>query len=160
MGLTSKEMVVPTNKVTCPYCGCDAELVGGAEIYPHRADLHGQWFWRCAPCVAYVGCHKPNPKMGFDGTQPLGRLANAELRKAKTEAHAAFDPLWKTGKLSRRKAYAWLAGSLGIPISECHIGEFDVTTCARVVSLSRSYPGASTRLGKRKALLGDKKVAT
>ena len=127
--------------VTCPYCGNAAALVTGEAIYPHRPDLHNLRFWQCAPCGAYVGCHKPNKKMGFDGTQPLGRLANAELRKAKWDAHAAFDPLWKAGRMDRRQAYGWLAKALGIAVEDCHIGEFDVATCKRVVSISRSYAG-------------------
>lgn len=124
--------------VLCPYCGHEAVLVGGDVIYPHRPDLAGQRFWQCAPCDAYVGCHKPNRKMGHDGTQPLGRLADAELRKAKRDAHAVFDPIWKEGGLSRRQAYAWLAGGLGIAVADCHIGEFDVAACRAVVALCRA----------------------
>lgn len=131
-------------EVKCPYCGSDAEMVGGEEIYPHRTDLASLKFWRCAPCEAYVGCHKPNPKMGHDGTHPLGRLANAELRKAKWDAHSAFDPLWRDdGPMRRREAYAWLAKGLGIGFEDCHIGEFDVAMCKRVVLLSQSYFGGS-----------------
>lgn len=73
--------------------------------------------------------------MGYDGTQPLGRLAGARLRKAKSQAHAAFDPLWRDGEMDRNQAYAWLAGELGIEPEDCHIGEFDVDTCKRVVAL-------------------------
>lgn len=75
--------------VICSYCNKPAELVTGKEIYPHRPDLYPKKFWRCRPCTAYVGCHKPNAGYG-DGTRPLGRLANAELRAAKSAAHAAF----------------------------------------------------------------------
>jgi zinc-finger-containing domain len=116
----------------CPYCAADAELVTGAEIYPNRSDLNELRFWRCAPCNAYVGCHKAGSGYG-DGTLPLGRLANAVLRRAKMQAHAAFDPLWKTRRMSRRKAYSWLAGELGMPVKAVHIGEFDEALCMRVV---------------------------
>lgn len=118
--------------VMCPYCGGKSALVGGNVIYPHRPDLHMLKFWQCAPCDAYVGCHKPNPRMGFDGTQPLGRLANAELRQAKSEAHDSFDWIWQDGHMKRKAAYAWLAKELGIPVERCHIGEFDVDMCQRV----------------------------
>ena len=121
-------------KVTCPYCGDTATLSGGDVIYPHRPDLHHKKFYRCELCDAYVGCHP--------GTiTPLGRLANAELRKAKTQAHAAFDPLWKTGYMSRSAAYAWLAKCLKLPPEQCHIGMFDVATCEIVVGLSRKRFG-------------------
>lgn len=114
--------------MTCNYCGRVAELVNGEAIYPHRADLHHKRFYRCAPCAAWVGCH---------GTSvlPLGRLANAELRRAKNEAHVAFDGHWKGRSWSRAQAYKWLAAALNIDPSRCHIGMFDVDECRRVVEL-------------------------
>jgi len=118
------------NELLCPYCGEKAKMVGGKEIYPHRPDLYQLNFYQCAPCDAYVGCHKTG-----DGKQPLGRLANAELRKAKSAAHAAFDPMWKDGKKKRGSAYAWLSDQLGIDKRDCHIGMFDVETCRRVVEI-------------------------
>lgn len=123
-------------EITCPYCQNHAELVGGDVIYPHRPDLRAKKFWLCTPCNAYVGCHA-----GDDGTRPLGRLANAELRAAKQAAHAAFDPLWSTpsGQRAKRRKemYAWLADKLGINRKRCHIGEFDFETCERVVTICR-----------------------
>ena len=91
----------------CDYCKRQAELVGAEKIYPHRPDLAGKWFWRCVPCGAYVGCHP--------GTQnPLGRLADAALRRAKQRVHRVLDPLWKSGKMSRKDAYKQLSDRLGI----------------------------------------------
>jgi hypothetical protein len=98
------------------------------EIYPHRPDLAKKRFWRCIPCKAYVGCHP-------DSDWPLGRLANAELRAAKVRAHAAFDPMWRRGGMTRNDAYTWLAKALGIERECCHIGEFDVELCESVVSV-------------------------
>lgn len=125
--------------VTCDYCERPARLTTGREVYPHRPDLFSKRFYKCTPCGAWVGCH--------DGTHtPLGRLANAELRKAKMEAHDAFDPFWRSeakrqglsrGK-ARRRAYKWLAEQLGIEPQLCHIGMFDVETCQRVVEVCRS----------------------
>jgi len=92
--------------------------------------------WICKPCGAWVGVHR--------GTKiPLGRLANAELRKAKIEAHAAFDRFWQaaiklrgwTKGKARAKAYAWLSKSLEIPAEDCHIGMFDIADCKRVTAL-------------------------
>ena len=113
----------------CDYCGLPAELVSGMDIYPHRPDLKSLSFWQCKPCKAHVGCHK---KSNF---VPLGRLADAELRKAKQKAHAAFDPLWKNKIMHRREAYAWLAKELKISIEKCHIGYFDIDMCTRVVKI-------------------------
>ena len=101
-------------------------------MYPHRQDLFSKNFWRCVPCAAHVGCHPVGP--GQDGTRPLGRLADAELRKCKQAAHAAFDPIWQTRNMSRAKAYRWLANRLDIPAHQCHIGMFDATQCRQVVA--------------------------
>ena len=130
------------NKIPiCPYCGKTAVLVSGTHIYPHRRDLYALRFWACDPCSAYVGCHKAGAwmyvggeKILSNGTLPLGRLANAALRREKSAAHAAFDPLWKTGRMRRREAYSWLAKQLGIRFDDCHIGEFDVERCRAVVA--------------------------
>jgi len=120
----NKEVFMNMNPI-CPYCQKESELVTGKEIYLHRTDLHSKAFYRCKDCDAYVGCHPGT-------TKPLGRLADAELRKAKLNAHAAFDPMWQGGKMARKLAYAWLARALKIPVDKCHIGEFDVEMCERV----------------------------
>lgn len=112
----------------CPYCEDTSAFVGGDIIYPHRPDLYSKRFYLCEPCNAYVGCHPGTRK-------PLGRLANAQLRQAKMDAHRAFDPLWKNGNRSRSEAYKWLAGKLGIPEEECHIGMFDVHRCRQAVAV-------------------------
>jgi hypothetical protein len=115
-----------TNPVVhCDYCNRRAVFTDSAVVYSGRS--YGNIYY-CKPCKAWVGVHK--------GTRhPLGRLANAELRKAKMKAHAAFDPLWKDGDMNRAQAYEWLADALGIPAARCHIGMFDVETCRRVVQV-------------------------
>lgn len=118
----------------CPYCKKFSQKVTGERIYPQRADLFSKTFYLCAPCNAYVGCH--------DGTaQPLGRLADAKLRKAKLMAHDAFDPWWKSKKMKRGEAYRWLAQQLGIDGSDCHIGMFDLETCQKVIDICKNNPG-------------------
>lgn len=123
----------------CQYCGNLAELVTGAVIYPRREDLHAKRFWRCAPCRAYVGCHDPGNGYG-DGTWPLGVLANAELREAKKAVHAVFDPLWRSGRMSRKRAYRWLAERMQLSVEDCHVGQFSVEQCRRAEAVCRSYP--------------------
>jgi hypothetical protein len=93
--------------------------------------LHGKRFYSCQPCGAWVGCHPGTVK-------PLGRLANAELRKAKMHVHAVFDPLWKSGAMSRSEAYRRLSDALGLPASETHVGMFDVETCRRAYRAARA----------------------
>jgi hypothetical protein len=116
--------------VKCPYCNSEANLVTGYEIYPHRPDLADLKAWACRPCDAWVGTHKNSPEH-----KPLGRLANAELRKAKMAAHAVFDPLWKSGRMSRKEAYSMLSEKMSIPKDQAHIGMFDVDQCRAVVNI-------------------------
>lgn len=134
---------------TCHYCGREAKLVTGDVIYPHRPDLANLNFWLCAPCDAYVGCHKRGARIGInavsDGTVPLGRLANAELRRWKSLTHEAFDPLWKQGGMTRGAAYAWLAHKLGIPKNECHIGFFTLEQCQEAVRICDIATGKAQR---------------
>lgn len=135
-----------TLQVTCPYCRDAAKLVDGRAIYPHRPDLSSKQFWQCKPCGAYVGCHAAGVGQG-DGTKPLGRLADAELRKAKKDAHFAFDGLWLNSPNRRRArgaAYAWLADAMGLTADECHIGEMDAQQCRRVFQLVLARKAAGT----------------
>lgn len=98
------------------------------DLYPHRPDLFGKRFWRCLPCAAWVGCHP-------DTTEPLGRLANSELRSLKQAVHRVLDPLWQQGGMSREEAYAWLAEQLELTAEECHVGMFDPATCRRAIEV-------------------------
>ena len=122
---------VMLNSPICPYCNNPAKLVTGREIYPKRLDLYDKKFYACMPCGAYVGCHP--------GTErALGGLANKETREARGMAHQAFDPMWKSGKMSRREAYAWLKKALGAA-GEVHIGNMSVKECSRVTSACYLY---------------------
>lgn len=114
--------------VICPYCDQPARFVNGSTVYPHRPDLHHKAFYVCEPCEARVGCHEATGK-------PFGRLANAELRRLKIDAHAAFDPLWKHGPMKRTQAYAWLARRMNIAKDDCHIGMMDEAQCRRVIEV-------------------------
>jgi hypothetical protein len=117
--------------VVCPYCERPAGNVGGRALYPYRHDLYEKRFWYCKRCQAWVGCHAGSVK-------PLGRLANAALRAAKQRAHAALDPLWKSGRMDRREAYSKLASRMKLSGTECHIGLFDEEQCERVVFIAKA----------------------
>lgn len=113
--------------MNCPYCNRAVTFIASsAHIY------NGRDFgpvWECAPCKAWVGCHK--------GTRlALGTPANAELRTARSAVHSAFDPIWKEGDMSRSRAYAWLANRLEIPVEDCHIGQFDLDMCQRAIAVA------------------------
>lgn len=136
----------------------------GLQVYPQRKDLADRNFWVCTPCDAYVGCHQKGAvtqdtqgrRLVSDGTVPLGRLANAELRRAKQRAHTYFDPLWNDSfggrRMPRAAAYAWLANQLSLPVHRCHIGMFDVAMCERVAQVCEAQ---LTRLLDTELGLGD-----
>lgn len=124
----------PAVRPICDYCQNEARFVSGDKIYPHRPDLKDKKFYACFQCKAWVGCHP--------GTDvPLGRLANAALRRWRGRAHHAFDALWQRigAPMSRTEAYAWLANGLGIAGEDCHIGMFEEEACKRTVELARAY---------------------
>ena len=125
--------------LTCPYCNGKAVLVHSSVVYP-GSDYGNLWVCENYPeCDSYVGCRR----FRANGDEPLGSLANAELREARKRAHAAFDPLWQSTRfISRSDAYRWLSEELEIPENECHIGMFDVSQCRRVCEsiAGGSYP--------------------
>lgn len=117
--------------VLCPYCGCEAEFVDSARVY--RGKSYGM-IYDCRPCDAYVGVHKGTDK-------PLGTLANRELRQMRMRAHAAFDPMWKRGTMSRRDAYGWMQRTFGMTAEQAHISRFGVAECERLlVAINGSKP--------------------
>lgn len=130
----------------CPYCGREANLMRNSAALYHGHDYGPMWVCLRPTCEAWVGTHK--------GTErPLGRLANAELRKAKRDAHAAFDRLWQ-GKMKRdgvtkqeamAAAYRWLAGQLEIDRKETHIGMMNPDQCRRVVEICAPFLAENRR---------------
>ena len=113
-------------EVYCDYCGRRAAFVDSKEIYGRSYGM----VYLCRNCGAYVGVHKGTDK-------PLGRLADAELRRWKMAAHNAFDPIWKYGKFRHRRnaAYAWLSEKMGLPVEQTHIGMFDAAQCQQVIQI-------------------------
>jgi hypothetical protein len=118
-------------------------MARGPDIYPHRPDLADKLFWRCS-CGAYCGVHAGTLKA-------FGSPAGKATRDARQAAHAAFDPLWKKrmqlSKLSqnvaRGRGYKWLAGQLGMPAKDCHIGMMDAATALKVVDICRAVGTAA-----------------
>ena len=121
---------------TCAECGAGAEMVGGDRIYPHRPDLVVKKFYLCG-CGAYVGTHP--------GTcQPLGTPAGSITRRARSEAHAHFDALYKEvgrrkpeGGNARKRGYRWLAERMEMTSDECHIGMMTASQATRVVEICK-----------------------
>lgn len=114
----------------CPYCKKKSKVVRGKTLYPHHPALAELLFFSCFDCDAHVGTHKHTG-------MPLGRLANKDLRRLKSKAHRAFDPIWREAKaMTRKQAYRWLAGAMNIDPQWCHIGMFNEKQCKQVIDLS------------------------
>jgi len=94
-------------------CECnkkvEARLTDGEEIYPNRRDLSVLPFWVCDECKGYVGCHHKTKNR----TNPLGCIANQEMRKARIEIHKILDPLWKGDKPKRKSIYSKITSHIG-----------------------------------------------
>lgn len=116
---------------TCPYCGNDAKLVKGSQIYKNpKPEIARKNFWQCKPCNAYVGCH-----IKGDGKVPFGTLANDKLRVLRGITHRTFDGLWIDKRRARKMAYLWLAQEMGITPDKCHIGKFDERQCREAIRI-------------------------
>lgn len=117
---------------TCPCCGSSRIECAHHEAVYGREYSDWPWMLRCLSCTATVGLHP------FTNI-PLGTLANKAIRDARMRAKDAFNPIWKTGFMTRGEAYAWLAKQLGIERAEdCHIGWFNEEQCNAVVQACES----------------------
>ena len=116
--------------MVCPYCGSHAKVVDSIEVYKVKS-FGMLYICEDKKCGAYVGCHGKS-------LEPMGRLADKALRMWKNHAHECFDKIWQCGKMSRREAYAWLAGMMEIAPEACHIGMFDVPLCMKAARICMS----------------------
>src|SRR5690606_20047671 len=119
-----------TMDVSCPYCSALALRMTGRELHPSRPDLANMRFHVCRNCDAWIGC--------VEGSwEPVAPLANAELRRAKQDAHAAVEPIWQAAvaahnwapSKARSAAYAWLASEMGLGPKPPRIANFDLKQC-------------------------------
>ncbi|WP_240579404.1 HNH endonuclease [Ochrobactrum sp. A-1] len=100
--------------------------VGNPATEPSAArDLAGLPFWKCDACGNFVGCHHKTKQR----TAPLGCIPTPEIKEARSHIHRILDPLWKSGRFSRRELYSKIANSLGI--KEYHTAELRSVEQAR-----------------------------
>jgi len=89
---------------------------------------YGTNLYVCLPCDARVGTHK-------NSRAPLGTLANAALRDLRMQCHKVFDQKWKSGRMSRTKAYVWLQERMYLSPDKAHIGMFDKNQCNKLLKI-------------------------
>ena len=114
--------------IICPYCKKEAKFVTGEYVHPFQLQHKDKNYYICDACDAYVGCHKGTRKA-------LGTLANSELRTLRITVHQKFDYIWANGAMSRKKAYMALSTKLNIPLAKCHIADFDINRCKKVLEI-------------------------
>ena len=114
-------------------------------MYPSRPDLHNKNFYVCFDCDASVGCHA-------DTKTPLGSLADATLRAARQRSHVSLNQLMDQEQLSRGEVYRWLASELDITPQRCHIAQFDLETCSRVLAAVHARLGRPGRATEQQEL--------
>lgn len=142
--MTNIKNALPPPELCDACCSCNVELTTNDRIYGR---IYGNWpkIYYCKDCKAAVGCHP--------GTEiPLGRMADRRIRKLRANTHKVFDQLWKSGAMSRSKAYQWLAGSLQINVDDCHISWLSEQQLNFTIeAASKYYEENSEALLRRKA---------
>ena len=135
----------------CDYCGAKAVLARFSdEAYPYRDD-HGP-LWVCTPCEAWIGVPARSTR-----NVPLGRLANAALRDAKSRLHDALEPL-VAAKVrrdgvnafeARGRAMRWLAGELGFDLANPSIHHLTLEQCEAAIRHVEAF--VASRRGQTQA---------
>lgn len=101
------------------------------DVQMFQHDWRGKRFYKCEE----AGCDVKAWKHDYSG---FWLISDGETRKARMEAHRAFDALWKSGEWvmagkKRHHAYRELANFMGIEARECHIGFFSADQCGQVL---------------------------
>ena len=107
-------------QIKCPYCHAGASLRPASVVYGCNRRSQGKFLYLCdrwPACDAYVSAH--------DRThQPMGTLANGDLRHKRILAHRALEHLQQVRHMEKWEAYIWLQAKLGLSDRQAHIGQF------------------------------------
>ena len=122
----------------CPYCGSHSVLRSADGIYhTNNKDTMLYVCSRYPACDSYVRV-QPGTKI------PMGKMANGELRRLRTEAHWNFDQLYKRGYMTKEDAYRWLSATLCLPLNQAHIGMLGEYYCKVVIEESKKLLNRQT----------------
>lgn len=119
--LTPYQLDVINAKI-CPYCKSKTKVITELEVY--KKVYSGKAIIACVnypACDSYVGTHSNG--------EPLGRLANQNLRLKKKKYKEAFNMLWENKYMSRADAYEELSEFLELDPALTHFGMFSEVTC-------------------------------
>ena len=107
----------------CPYCGSPAAL--RPDSFVHKDAGRGRYLYVCShypECDAYVSANEKTK-------EPMGTLANGDLRHKRIEAHRVFDQIWRRRIMTRSNAYRWLREKYGLREDQAHIACFSEYIC-------------------------------
>lgn len=127
--------ILKKRTIHCPYCGAKATLHPSRYVYGDTAKTNGFVYVcdRYPRCDAYVSAHRKS-------RQPMGTLADRDLRNKRIQAHKAFDRMWKSGHMKKWQAYKWMQGVLDLDERQAHIAMFSEYMCDQLISVcNRAY---------------------
>lgn len=118
----------------CPYCGSIAVLRRANEIYKNPKPEDDERM--LLVCKNYPICDSYIKADKFGN--PIGTMANKEVRHLRLIAHNYFDEIFKNNILSRSDAYKMLSDKLGTPLRDTHISNFDEYRCKVVIGIAKN----------------------
>jgi ssDNA-binding Zn-finger/Zn-ribbon topoisomerase 1 len=121
-------------------CYCGAKMVEKPSKFKNS---------RFLSCSRYPACGGA-ASLHRDGTI-MSSPADQKTRDLRHEAHLAFDPIWRTGLMSRDSAYRQLAKLLGLPFKGAHIGFLDAKQCATVIEFFKGIAPERVKHHSRQA---------
>lgn len=118
---------IDITKTKCPYCGGKVEIKPASTVREKAEENEFVCICKNYPqCDAYVSCHA--------GTKnPMGELADRNLRLLRQKAHKHFDRLYKSNMMTRSEAYRWLCLWTQAPNGKAHIGSLREYYCNVVI---------------------------
>ena len=130
VGYTLLELVaisgeLPANQL-CRLPGGDSYKLNVVRALKSQKLLRTYVCDRYPRCDSYVGAHKRTK-------EPMGTLANGDLRNKRIQAHKAFDWMWKSGLMTKWQAYKWMQGKLALTDEQAHIAKFSEYMCDRLI---------------------------
>lgn len=136
------------------HCGSLAVLRPAKEVC--RDSREGAMAYVCArypACDSFVMAH-------LGTLEPMGSLADPELRRLRQEAHTSFDRLHTSGLMTKSQAYQWLAYITQSPMPHAHIGHMGDYYCKVIIKESKELLHSRIPHGQAQASGGEHYVGT
>lgn len=140
------------NALPCPECERRFGSVDALAMHTRMTHRNPSWIASknhrpgpispvCPTCErpATITPTRYGPRAACCGLHSWGYkpLVDPAVHQARNAAHAAFDPTWQRGALSRGEAYRRLQMATGMTSVECHISLMNAEQAWRVVDIVR-----------------------